>query len=342
MMRNFGISDTQTNLYNIKRDKRIFSVGIKGQCAGNYFYTKIMKIDAAMGKVEGEASGILREIIDRGVGPSVGSRQHHQLVNFVALQHGRTPGAAEEIDDLFNTVGKKMIEEDLKAQGGNEELLKHLPKVRINRTHSTLSNVLEFSLMAPLLRDLNIEILEADDDQDFVLGDDPVVLTNKYINTHLGRPNCGFSVAGLIVLMPVSPNKTLMLSDGKVYETEKRKRLTQKQTVALNLLQVRHATSNVYFQDHAQVRLTLERSAALAPFARSSDPTVGSFREGEKRGIFFAHAREALTMPQEVQLRLKFSSKRNRDKGTIDPVRNREMTAAVRAVMKDPTILRGI
>ena len=340
-MRNFGISKEATNLYNLKRRSIRMAVGIADQCAKPYFYSRNVSIEKAIGSTEGEASSIIREMINNGEVPRHNTIQHHQLMSFVALQHGRTLGAAKAIEDFYNNVGKKIIKESIIAKGDKDDILKYLPGVRLVKTNSTLENILQFSLMAPLLRDLRFEVLEAGRDQDFLLGDDPVVLSNKYLFNHNGGPNCGFSIKGLIVLMPISPKKLIMLNDPNAYEEISRVRLNKEQTISFNKLQLRHAVSNVYFQDRLLVEDTLTACADLEPFARETDATVGPFEQDGRKGIYMAHSREAMPMPREFDLRIKFSAKRYRNRAKVDPVRNREMAAMVDMVMYDPELLKG-
>ena len=94
-----------------------------------------------------------------------------------------------------------------------------LNSVRLEVKHPALWNLSNFPMIAAYLDDLKIRILDAGRDTQFITSDNPVFRYNLYCE---GSAEAGGTVGaacvGLILFLPLSPERCLLFYDGKVYK----------------------------------------------------------------------------------------------------------------------------
>ncbi len=226
-----------------------------------------------------------------------------------------------------------MLKAGLETEG-NKELLEALPRLRITLNHAPLHNVREFSRLAALWVDLHFGPIRAHPHQDFVLGDDPIIISNRFIIKENGNPLCGFASRGLIILLPIDPSATLCAYDGDVYRPLANSHISLKETIAYNAMQIACAEQNFYFKEQSRVQETLDMANGMVRFNRYQPPAQFTFREEEtgRRGLMLHTERRAPRISPDIKSFLvKFSIRRRGILAKSDQVRNRFLADLVKS-----------
>ena len=330
-MRKFGHADARSiDLFNLRKRLVVQGAGIADQCSKPYFYMKGGDLEAAFAEVENKGLDVIQQIEATGVLPEKGTAAHHDLIRYISFQEGRTLGAAQDVQNSQEAVAKRMLEEYLKAKGDPEHLLDHLAKLKITFNNLPLENVFRSTVSSPLLSDLSLGVFEASPSQEFVLADDPVVLTNVF-RTVNGVPLCSLASRGLIILCPIAPTPTLTLYDGEVYRVRTHS-LSKAESIELNVMQATSSYANFYFRNYD---LVAESCSAPRSFPRVTDLQVQPMTDGS--GVLLSHIKPAVALSAFMSRRfiVRSAAKRNNFKVGNFSVRNPEMANLVRN-LKDP------
>jgi hypothetical protein len=102
------------------------------------------------------------------------------------------------------------------------------------------------------IEDLKVRIVENRTAVDFVIGDDPSVLVNRYLKQKHNEQSFGIVSSGLMLALPLSPKLALLCYDGQVYTAPNlvRDRIVlskAKDAEAFNEFQFVKATAGIYF-----------------------------------------------------------------------------------------------
>lgn len=270
---------TRFHLFHLAKQEVRKNVGIRDQCAANYFYGKDLKIEKTFMELEGAVSGAIRGIIADASMPAAGSDGDLVFRTHVALQWGRTRShiaeqhemAARAVKTAFggNNGGKTQFEEAIEA--------------------TTLEDSMRMSVelsadSAAFIGDLESKLIDANGHGEFVISDTPVVMTNPY---YLGRyPGgvTGLSVQGLVMWVPISPRYLAVYYDRTYYRVgaphQRTIRLSSAADVtALNNFQCLNAAATVYFQNEG-----------FGPALATAYQQVERLRLAERHGIRRAFA----------------------------------------------------
>lgn len=222
------------NLFNIRRRMTFENVSVSGQCSASYFYGKDLTIEKTLGSLEGNFRAALKRILEGGNEPS-------DLVTirfFIYLQSRRTQGAIQKTKEAWEEMHSG-IYGDLEAPP--------LPDME-----GFMRESLELCFETRrFIEDLKIRIIENHTGIDFLLCDDPAILTNRYSFQRLKEKSFGLISTGVIFLMPLSPKYAAICYDGAAYSAQLnglRIHLTKPEDVeAVNEFQLVKAGANVYF-----------------------------------------------------------------------------------------------
>lgn len=244
LLRNFSADGRSINMFNIARRLHVPRASIGDQCYRNYFHGKDPKIERALGAIEANTQNVLRPLINSvAPGDQISSAQFYPLVRYTALQRARTSHAEAQAQEFVqHYVNAKSLE-------------KGLPPGLLIATleNGVRGTILSALSLTPVLYDLGLSVLLADTPVKFVISDNPVVLRNQYWEQNMRFDRLGWSLQGLQIFFPISPNHLLLLYDRTTYKVGSRGHgqvvpiRTTRDVVLLNTLQWLNAEENIYF-----------------------------------------------------------------------------------------------
>ena len=230
------------NLFNIARNKAIYSAAIKTQCASSYFYGKDLKLERALQDIEGKYSLVVKNLVECG---TLGCSELDFLRGFSLLQYFRTDIALHRTQlaetEMVNVIFDNEEQRSVYGAMPQKELIKN--------------PIEHFKAVPPCISDLKTVVLHNKTGGEFVTSDDPAIQLNRLYVQKFGRSaGCaGFVNAGLMLLLPLSPDYVLCSYDGDVYTCPDRIKNVVEITkvsdvMALNRLQFIKAHENIYFR----------------------------------------------------------------------------------------------
>ena len=230
------------NVFNISRERPIWNAPVKSQCSRDYFYGHDGQMESVLASLEGKFVAILKALQN---GDTLDEDEKRWLMLFVLVQWRRTAGTIEEM---------KLQQEDFKNKvlAGHEE-----QRHELDLTHNeivAISMKMGFGMLKYAL-DLKISIFLNRSSTDFVISDNPSILTNRLHLQRWNNRNFGVSNSGAIFSLPLSPKLSFIAYDRAAYTIANSSDFVvmKKDTdvSALNELQVLSATENVYFSQRS-------------------------------------------------------------------------------------------
>jgi len=331
-LKRFSPDAKSINIWNIPNNKKVISANLKNQCYKNYFYGKELKVEEALGNIEGHTAGIFRRIDQHGFPPPQVSGEYLTLVLYVLMQYGRTAYSADALDEM------------------NDKMIKHLfgPKaeqegIDLSKFSIGIKDAAQYSLgittqFYPLLLDMDCKLLVNETDVEFITSDNPVVLYNQLFSFRRFGSNTGLASKGLQIIIPISPTQLLLFFDPVSYGVGNRSCSTimvssLRDVFELNTLQMCSAHENIYYQDDSLNIDALHRKAVPFRRQRMANMDVFTGKETENRKQeFIATSREDIRTNLNVSfIRVTKSAKKWRDKfrkSKMQPaavVRNQEL-----------------
>lgn len=188
-----------------------FQSAINKIAAENYFYevkTQNGKysIEADLGKYETDAGAIVNRIIKYKSLKSMTKKDKIALSKFIAIQILRVPSARNQVNDVFDFIFKFTGEVNCSEQ-------KKLYS-KVSHCESILSSA---NKLSPFLYNKDWVLYESKG-ENYIIGDNPVVLNNTFNNGELGLKS-----EGVEIYLPLSPNYCLLLICKSVRKTLSKK-----------------------------------------------------------------------------------------------------------------------
>ena len=264
-LKNFSIDNLSINVYNITRSKTIHQANLKNQCYKDYFYGKDDKVEKVLGGIEGVAASIFRTIIKEKKPPRPLTIEYMRLMLFVLIQHGRTTYAVDAMNEMTDTLAKKLLSAN---KSFNREDIENL---KVSITEAGALSVANATSALHLTLDLQCKILMAKEGAEFITSDNPAVLYNQLFEELPYMSAIGLACKGLQIFLPISPSILLYYYDSECYKAGDRRTSTvfiteQRDMDNLNLLQFVNASKNIYFSDAQKARVsTLKSAITLRP-----------------------------------------------------------------------------
>lgn len=229
----------------------IRGASLREQCCQDYFYGDNLEVEKNLSLIEGAQASLLRQLTQS---KRISAIKRHEIPLFLAMQYGRTLRSAEDQSDRFEAMAKLYLSGSL-----DEDALR---SVRIRVKNSPTIATVNAIKASPLLYDLKQIIIENKTSTPFVISDHPVIVTNWFCRRRFpSNHGTGLATAGLQILMPISPNFSLMLLDSGTYRVADRSGyliLTKRKDVLrLNALQWLNADKVIYIPqdlDETQVK----------------------------------------------------------------------------------------
>lgn len=188
-----------------------FQSAINKIAAENYFYeVKTQKgeysIEANLGSYEDVAGAIIKRIIENKSLKSITNKEKIALSKFIAIQVLRVPATRNQVNGAFEFMFKFMGEVSWSEQTKLYSKVSHCESVL------NLANKL-----SPFLYNKDWVLYESKG-ENYIIGDNPVVLNNTVNNGELGLKS-----EGVEIYLPLSPTYCLLLICKSVRKTLSKK-----------------------------------------------------------------------------------------------------------------------
>lgn len=243
------------NVFNIARNRPIQNAPVKSQCARTYLYGIDLQLEKSLVQLEGEYARIVGNL---STGRSLDEEDHEWLHLFAIMQFRRTARAIEEMREfterMADVVFKKYPEQREKDERTDTDLMIQSLKMAFEGTK--------------YVTDLKCVVLRNQSNVDFVISDNPLVMTNRFYIQRMNATNFGLANSGAILAMPVSPKLCVIWYDRGVYTVPNASgtsfvEIKADDVAAINAWQYLYAQSNIYFarwDDRAYIQEQIENA----------------------------------------------------------------------------------
>lgn len=259
-LRHFTPHEKCIDLFNLRAQKLIRKAAIKGQCCRDYFYGKNVDHEKSLSQAEGNIASMFRALFELRRLPRPFSAGHFLLCFHIVTQAFRTQYAADALDELTDGMWKEILKHDLRVKKED------LANVSIGYEDPALVALGHAMRSFPLLMDLGVGLVVAPNGLEFVTSDNPVVMTNKFMEWRTFGSNTGLAAKGLQIFFPICPFLTLVMYDKGVYHFGATKSshlhvASAADVMDLNVLQLASASENAYLSSSAANIFTASQRA---------------------------------------------------------------------------------
>ena len=261
---------------------------IKGQSQRRYMYGRNPELEKMLSELEGQWSELLRNIDQVGSPPPIMSVGHRDLLFFIALQRGRTMSAAGDHEEALALM------EDFKQRAYGE--IGQTPPVKPELSHDQhVLRSLQIHLSAwPYLLDLQPLVLVNESTEMFITSDAPVSFHNDALFDLKHGGATAYSSPGLIVFLPISPIRAVLLFDRNMYNMGSHTgsaviRPTVADVSTLNALTASNTSRVLYYapgQPHAEILAASALAKRVRAIGRSITFEITVKEQREQRRIF--------------------------------------------------------
>ena len=248
------------SLFNIDRMAFIESAPVKNQCSGDYFYGRDLTLEKALQGIEGMYANSLSKIVAQGYQLSDPDRL--LLRSFWLLQYSRTDAASRRMAEMTNG----MVE------------IAHAPEAYRMAVREAVQLAMGmFDEMLDEVADLKVCLLRNRTKLPFITSDDPAIVTNRWhLHDERARGSAiGLSKAGVLGLLPLSPDISCVVYDGDVYSIPHRDGWADvghvEDVTALNEHQLLNCRANLFYKgwpDREIIRGEFQRVSSRRPEVR--------------------------------------------------------------------------
>lgn len=243
LLRNWSTDSSSINIYllndNIYKEK----VPIVNQAQKKFYYGEDQKIENLYSQLESDTAPIIAKIINK---TSLSKEDIRVLRHFVAIQNTRTPGRVQDFDDVITKMSKDLL---LKSHKFDEHK-KEIEEIKVNINNHQYWQLFMYLKTFLLYADLNFAILESNSNNKFIIGQDPVVITNKFLtekNWEFSTRGIGFK--GVTFFLPISPEFMICFYDREAYSFIGKKeyyQLNDDEINNLNMFQFLNTENTIY------------------------------------------------------------------------------------------------
>lgn len=227
------------NVFNLDRKKLIRNAPVKNQCSGDYFYGTDDRLEQAIQLLESGYGQALKSFLKDG---STLTDENKTMFNtFWIFQHLRTESAAKRAVEMTESMRGVADLPPGEFTLGIKEAVQIACRAFVDSMHE--------------LDDLKFCIFKNKTDVPFITSDNPAVLTNKWRLDKERMPGRSFGMgsAGMLAILPLTPNILFLGYDGGVYSVPKKNGIVEircsRDVIAFNRHQFLQCAANVYVHD---------------------------------------------------------------------------------------------
>lgn len=266
LIRNFAING-KVWTYDSSRDI-LRSTKPEGVLSENFFYDKDNQVENFLCTVEALAAPKIAQII---ASPTERvPRQDIDLLRFVLVQLGRTPGAYGTARGNLKSYTDSYVAQQLKILGHDLKEFEGVSIVLEDEKDLLRISAVGSALNWPLIRDLEPHVFINSTPLDFVLSDNPSCFYNWYLKDENGMCATSLTKRGVQIFLPISNRLMLTFYDSRTYKVGNGRdgftKLNSTEDVRLlNSLQFRSRTSSVIFSSSSQAQYVKDNCQRLEP-----------------------------------------------------------------------------
>jgi hypothetical protein len=281
-----GSEDSAISLFNLERKKLIPNAPVKNQCSKDYFYGTDEKLEKAIQVIESGYGQALREVLHDSRSLTEGNKTVFKI--FWLFQHLRTEAAAISAIQMMESTRTLADIPPEEFSLGIKEAVQIACRTFVDSMHE--------------IDDLKFCIIKNKTEVPFITSDNPAVLTNKWRldkKRSLGH-SFGMGSAGMLALLPLTPNLLFLGYDGDVYSVPNERGIVEikniRDVIALNRHQFLQCVANVYVHDSAHEKALIRHYSEIES-ARPKVRHVVHYAQIDR--VVGDHTRYVVTPPEE-------------------------------------------
>lgn len=289
-LRHFGHTEKQIHTTRLRPYRFIPSAAIRGQCQSNRFYEDDAGLERHILESERLYAALLRSVISER---DLSESNEQSLKCFAAELYIRTRKTAEHMKVFPKHMACEVLQTaidcgELPPVPGGQKLEDVIDLAGVPRFAMRFGGEILLELLT-----MKAKLLAAADGARFITSDQPVCLSNQFCaSVEKDYGTAGFSLAGLQMVLPLSPKLCFFCFDPGVYKVGNRRdrvvALQEEDVAVVNCLQVQSAENCLYFQEASQEH-AVER--LVERFSHLRAPVEDTLRELEIDGHTVLHLR---------------------------------------------------
>ncbi|MCC0638338.1 DUF4238 domain-containing protein [Clostridioides sp. ES-S-0001-02] len=174
-------------------------------CYKKYFYGEDGKIEKELATKETKWAEVLKDIVSTET-YNLDKKQENLIKEFAIFQHCRTLAMYNHVKNMMSEFIENIISKDI---SDNE---KNMQKEKIESELDASDVIKSCEYLIEIVTDLNISLIKFNTEKKLITSDMPIIIINPFSPRQVG-----IAMVGIIIFFPVSPDKLVMIYDGKVY-----------------------------------------------------------------------------------------------------------------------------
>lgn len=186
------------------------NIPTKSICYKDYFYGEDGKIEKDFANKERRWAEVIQSIINIDK-YNLDEEQEKQIKEFAIFQYCRTLAMYNYTKDMIVEIEHRLITD--KFPDADEEVIRELVSKKIEKKEMIADTINMCEELVEEINDLSISIIKFDTTKKLITSDMPVIGINPFDSSKVG-----FSVVGIVIFFPISPDIMVMIYDSKIYE----------------------------------------------------------------------------------------------------------------------------
>ena len=244
LLKKFATDDNKKliTIHLMKNNEFVINGDLDDQAQEKYLYGSNQKLENLFAKLEDVTSPVIDKLLTGSLVLSDDEKLHLKL--FIMYQLNRTPGSIDLTNDSIDSMIKNAASHDKFLKDHLSEFSTELKK----------PYMFQFSIATKALHiifDLRIGLLESNRNIPFILGQNPVIRLNPFLQGKGWKWSTqGLALKGIMMIMPISPNYSVILYDNHCYalkNTSPKWVISDDDVSFLNRLQYFNTNECIYF-----------------------------------------------------------------------------------------------
>lgn len=252
------------NLFNLARERAIPNAPVKNQCSRDYFYGDDLQAEMLLANLEGRFAAVSDKLL---VGAAPNAEDAHWLKVFALIQWRRTRGQLAEMRQAWRMWAYARDLSQKPDDLDNRELLGILMRAGARAIEH--------------VRDLKVAIFRSRAGSEFIISDNPSVLTNRMHLQRMRDNRFGLSSPGAMFVLPLAPSPAMIAYDGACYTIDKNAdgfvEAKDRDVEVFNEFQFLLAQKNVYYGPNASAHGLADAAKYAAAEMEECRPTTRTF-----------------------------------------------------------------
>lgn len=231
LLRNWSNDEASIKTYIINKDLIIPISSISSQAQEQYFYGEDQEIEEILNTLETETAPIIAKL-KTGI-LELSSEEKRTLIYFIAMQNVRTPNAIQQTNDGITAMTKNLLSHEKHFKGKTDII----NSFEVSFTNPALQQLRLFLQSFLMYADLKMCLLKANNENSFVIGQDPILTLNPYlVEKKWGGSKRGIGLKGVVIILPISYLYSLCFYDSETYHIIKSKGIVELSETDIDLL----------------------------------------------------------------------------------------------------------